>query len=210
MRTHFNLNRFRLKFLLASKRQKKSEIAGVVAFRSHRLWAKEISSYPHTEIFSLVFFYLPPATSPSSSLTPTCSQIWPQLKFPHIYLKFLPTHPPSCRALRPLRLQLQPGTICLLPEISTNLSAIGNPADNKIWVTRGASATDHWLGLWYYRDGRDSRFADAGGIAERVAFCRYNWIRDVCTGFRNHVTRHVLQSIMCRYLRKRGRWEHSV
>jgi hypothetical protein len=24
------------------------------------------------------------------------------------------------------------------------------------------------------RDGRDSRFADAGGIAERVAFCRYN------------------------------------
>jgi hypothetical protein len=32
----------------------------------------------------------------------------------------------------------------------------------------------HHLGRWYYRDRRDSRFADAGGIAERVAFCRYN------------------------------------
>jgi hypothetical protein len=30
------------------------------------------------------------------------------------------------------------------------------------------------LGIAHYRDGRDSRFADAGGIAERVAFCRYN------------------------------------
>ena len=30
------------------------------------------------------------------------------------------------------------------------------------------------LGHVHYRDGRDSRFADAGGIAERVAFCRYN------------------------------------
>jgi hypothetical protein len=30
------------------------------------------------------------------------------------------------------------------------------------------------LGNVHYRDGRDSRFADAGGIAERVAFCRYN------------------------------------
>lgn len=59
---------------------------------------------------------LPPATSPPLSLTPTCSQIQPQLKFPHIYLKFLPTPPPTCRALRPPRPQLQPGTICLLPE----------------------------------------------------------------------------------------------
>ncbi len=30
------------------------------------------------------------------------------------------------------------------------------------------------IGHVHYRDGRDSRFADAGGIAERVAFCRYN------------------------------------
>ena len=30
------------------------------------------------------------------------------------------------------------------------------------------------LGVPHYRDGRDSRFAGAGGIAERVAFCRYN------------------------------------
>ncbi len=30
------------------------------------------------------------------------------------------------------------------------------------------------LGNVHYRDGRDSRFSDAGGIAERVAFCRYN------------------------------------
>ena len=59
---------------------------------------------------------LSPATSPPLSLTPTCSQIQPQLKFPHIYLKFLPTPPPTCRALRPPRPQLQPGTICLLPE----------------------------------------------------------------------------------------------
>jgi hypothetical protein len=51
----------------------------------------------------------------------------------------------------------------------------------------------HHLGIAHYRDGRDSRFPDAGGIAECVVFCRYNWIRDVCTGFRNHVTCHVLQ-----------------
>ena len=31
-----------------------------------------------------------------------------------------------------------------------------------------------YLGIAHYRDGRDSRFADAGGIAERVAFCRYH------------------------------------
>jgi hypothetical protein len=31
-----------------------------------------------------------------------------------------------------------------------------------------------YIGIAHYRDGRDSRFADAGGIAERVAFCRYN------------------------------------
>ena len=37
------------------------------------------------------------------------------------------------------------------------------------------------VGIAHYRDGRDSRFADAGGIAERVAFCRYNCIRDVCS-----------------------------
>ena len=37
-----------------------------------------------------------------------------------------------------------------------------------------ASHTLGWLGNVHYRDGRDSRFADAGGIAERVAFCRYN------------------------------------
>ena len=31
--------------------------------------------------------------------------------------------------------------------------------------------TDMCLGITHYRDGRDSRFADAGGIAERVTFC---------------------------------------
>jgi hypothetical protein len=36
------------------------------------------------------------------------------------------------------------------------------------------SCEEPQLGWWYYRDGRDSRFADTGGIAERVAFCRYN------------------------------------
>jgi hypothetical protein len=30
------------------------------------------------------------------------------------------------------------------------------------------------IGHVHYRDGRDSRFSDAGGITERVAFCRYN------------------------------------
>ena len=30
------------------------------------------------------------------------------------------------------------------------------------------------IGIVHYRDGRDSRFADAGSIAEHVAFCRYN------------------------------------
>jgi hypothetical protein len=33
---------------------------------------------------------------------------------------------------------------------------------------------DPLLGGVHYRDGRDSCFADAGDIAERVAFCRYN------------------------------------
>ena len=41
---------------------------------------------------------------------------------------------------------------------------------NKISV----SDIDELIGIVHYRDGRDSRFADAGGIAERVAFCRYN------------------------------------
>jgi hypothetical protein len=39
-------------------------------------------------------------------------------------------------------------------------------------ISQLSALTD--LGISHHRDGRDSRFADAGGIAERVAFCRYN------------------------------------
>ena len=43
---------------------------------------------------------------------------------------------------------------------------------NLVVVTQETG--DLVIGLWYYRDGRDSRFADAGDITERVAFSRYN------------------------------------
>ena len=46
--------------------------------------------------------------------------------------------------------------------------------EEEEWV--GCDSCSKWpvIGHVHYRDGRDSRFADAGGIAERVAFCRYN------------------------------------
>jgi hypothetical protein len=45
---------------------------------------------------------------------------------------------------------------------------------HRIARERPCSQEHPHLGHVHYRDGRDSRFADAGGIAERVAFCRYN------------------------------------
>ncbi len=45
-----------------------------------------------------------------------------------------------------------------------------------LFFWKGAASS---VGIAHYRDGRDSRFADAGGIAERVAFCTCNCIRDV-------------------------------
>ena len=44
-------------------------------------------------------------------------------------------------------------------------SAVFNHCAIKVFCT---------LGNVHYRDGRDSCFADVGGIAERVAFSRYN------------------------------------
>jgi len=53
----------------------------------------------------------------------------------------------------------------------------------KVYTNRTVSITAQDLNFFlgaktsntvHYRDGRDSRFADPEGIAERVAFCRYN------------------------------------
>jgi hypothetical protein len=57
-------------------------------------------------------------------------------------------------------------------ERHVKVRATGEDEETKEKRRRTLRETE--VGHVHYRDGRDSRFADAGGIAERVAFYRYN------------------------------------